>query len=133
MFESNDDAQKNPNTKQKNKQLTIGEAVNGIEAGDAIPDGPLSPSTNSASGKSKYGSLRSNKSASGKGKGKGKAISAFGAGADSDADADDDHDAVRNGVNGVKAKGKGKSSVTVDGEDDNEDEYLVKTDHLVDS
>lgn len=124
MFESADEAQKNPNQqKPKNKQLTIGEAVNGIQPGDeiALPDGPMSPSTT----KTKYGSLRGK----GKGKGKGKSVAAYATG-DSDADADDD---VGNGVNGVKSKGKGKGPVDVDGADESEDEYLVKTDHLVKS
>lgn len=128
MFESADEAQKNPNQqKPKNKQLTIGEAVNGIQPGDeiALPDGPMSPSAT----KTKYGSLRGK----GKGKAKGKSVAAYGTeDSDADVDADADDDGVGNGVNGVKSKGKGKSSAAVDGVQ-SEDEYLVKTDHLVKS
>lgn len=127
MFESADEAQKKSNQqKPKNKQLTIGEAVNGIQPGDEIslPDGPMSHSAT----KTKYGSLRGK----GKGKGKGKSVAAFGT-EDSDGDGDAHDDVVGNGVNGVKSKGKGKSPVDVDGADESEDEYLVKTDHLVKS
>ncbi|KAL1960727.1 hypothetical protein VTO42DRAFT_6557 [Malbranchea cinnamomea] len=120
-FESVDEAKKAPTA---NKSLTIGEAVNGVNPGEEIPDGPLSPTTNKPS---KYGSLRSNKSVSSH-KGKGKAVSPY-PGAESDADDDVAGNGLPNGGPG-KWKGKGKA----DGmEEENEDEYLVKTDHLVKS
>ena len=119
--------------------MTIGEAVNGIRAGESIPDGHVSPladkhasNASHAAGKARHGSSRTTKSVPNKGK--GKAVSY----AESDGDEADDDD-VDNHAASVLGKGKGKGSLkatglaTVDahGEDsDAADEYLVRTDHL---
>jgi peroxin-6 len=138
-----------PTTQTPDRQLTIGEAVNGIKAGDEILDGPIPPSDRTAptATRGKSGTVRNNKAASNKGK--GKAISYL------ESDADDDiengnaaapvhtgghrkgKDGSRNGIheNGVKdtaGKGKGKVHAAAnDSVSDEEDEYLIKTDHLV--
>jgi peroxin-6 len=118
-----------------------------MKPGDDIPDGPVAHSDRPASAaRAKSGTVRSNKAASAKGK--GKAISYL------ESDADDDiengnaaapvhagghrkgKEGSRNGVheNGVKdatARGKGKGHAAVNDGVSDEDEYLIKTDHLV--
>lgn len=150
-FESVEDANKTSVTNGElsgpDGSLTIGEAVNGIQPGDSIPDGPLSPPADKNSGNavppshatgkpSKYGSLRTAKTASNKGKGKAASY------AQSDADDADDDDVDNHAA--VVGKGKGKDtarkgslkatglgSVDAHGEEsDAADEYLVRTDHL---